>query len=75
MQDHPYNNGFLETWTLLSALGATTRRVQLLTNVMNTPLRLPAMIAKQAATLDVQTGGRVELCLGAGAVALPQVHR
>jgi alkanesulfonate monooxygenase SsuD/methylene tetrahydromethanopterin reductase-like flavin-dependent oxidoreductase (luciferase family) len=67
VQDHPYNNGFLETWTLLSALGATTRRVRLLTNVMNTPLRLPAMIAKQAATLDLLTGGRVELGLGAGA--------
>jgi alkanesulfonate monooxygenase SsuD/methylene tetrahydromethanopterin reductase-like flavin-dependent oxidoreductase (luciferase family) len=69
VQDHPYNSGFLETWTLLTALGTTTRRVRLITNVLNTPLRLPAMIAKQAATLDVLTGGRVELGLGAGAFA------
>jgi alkanesulfonate monooxygenase SsuD/methylene tetrahydromethanopterin reductase-like flavin-dependent oxidoreductase (luciferase family) len=69
VQDHPYNSGFLETWTLLAALGATTQRVHLLTNVLNTPLRLPAMIAKQAATLDLLTGGRLDLGLGAGAFA------
>ncbi len=67
VQDHPYNSGFLETWTLLATLGATTQHVRLLTNVMNTPLRLPAMIAKQATTLDVLTDGRVDLGLGAGA--------
>ncbi|MFL5803878.1 MAG: LLM class flavin-dependent oxidoreductase [Roseiflexaceae bacterium] len=69
IQDHPYNSGFLETWTLLTALGMATRRVRLVTNVLNTPLRLPAMIAKQAATLDLLSGGRVELGLGAGAFA------
>jgi alkanesulfonate monooxygenase SsuD/methylene tetrahydromethanopterin reductase-like flavin-dependent oxidoreductase (luciferase family) len=67
VQDHPYNRGFLETWTLLTALGVATQRVNLVTNVLNTPLRLPAMIAKQAATLDLLTDGRVELGLGAGA--------
>jgi alkanesulfonate monooxygenase SsuD/methylene tetrahydromethanopterin reductase-like flavin-dependent oxidoreductase (luciferase family) len=66
VQDHPYNGGFLEAWTLLTALGMATERVRLITNVLSTPLRLPAMIAKQAATLDLLTGGRLELGLGAG---------
>ena len=67
IQDHPYNGGFLDTWTLLSALGAVTSNVRLFPNVANLPLRPPAMLAKAAATLDIITGGRVELGLGAGA--------
>jgi len=67
VQDHPYNRNFLETWTLLSVLGARTAHVRLVTNVANIPLRPPAMLGKMAATLDVLTGGRVELGLGAGA--------
>ena len=66
IQDHPYNPNFLDTWTLLTALGVTTTRVRLLTNVANLPLRPPALLAKAAATLDLLTGGRVELGLGAG---------
>ena len=67
VQDHPYNPAFLETWTLVAALATATRRVHVLTNVLRTPLRQPAMLAKAAATLAVLTGGRVELGLGAGA--------
>src|SRR2546429_1738425 len=67
IQDHPYNGGFLDTWTLLSALGAVTSNVRLFPNVANLPLRPPAMLAKAAASLDIITGGRVELGLGAGA--------
>ena len=67
VMDHPYNRRLLETWTLLTALAVTTERVHVATNVANLPLRPPAMLAKQAATLDVLTGGRVELGLGAGA--------
>src|SRR5579859_3455616 len=66
IQDHPYNGGFLDTWTLLSALGAVTSNVRLFPNVANLPLRPPAMLAKAAATLDIITNGRVELGLGAG---------
>jgi alkanesulfonate monooxygenase SsuD/methylene tetrahydromethanopterin reductase-like flavin-dependent oxidoreductase (luciferase family) len=66
IQDHPYNAGFLETWTLLATLLQGTERVHIFPNVANLPLRPPAMLAKAAATLDVLSGGRVELGLGAG---------
>src|SRR5712692_2312079 len=67
IQDHPYNAGFLETWTLIATLLQATERVHMFPNVANLPLRPPAMLAKAAATLDVLSGGRVELGLGAGA--------
>ena len=66
IQDHPYNANFFDTWTLLTFLGARTQHVRLLTNVVNLPLRPPAMLAKAAASLDILTNGRVELGLGAG---------
>lgn len=66
-QDHPYQASFLDTWTLLSYVAARTSRVSLAPNVMNLPLRNPMLIAKSVASLDVLSGGRVELGLGAGA--------
>jgi len=67
IQDHPYNSKFLETWTLIATLLQATERVHIFPNVANLPLRPPVMLAKAAATLDVLSGGRVELGLGAGA--------
>jgi alkanesulfonate monooxygenase SsuD/methylene tetrahydromethanopterin reductase-like flavin-dependent oxidoreductase (luciferase family) len=67
IQDHPYQWRFLETWTLMADLLARTERLRVFPDVTNLPLRLPAMIAKQAASLDVLSGGRFELGLGAGA--------
>lgn len=67
VQDHAYNPGFVETWTLISALAGATEKIALGPNVMTTPLRLPAMIAKEAATLDRISNGRLILGLGAGA--------
>jgi alkanesulfonate monooxygenase SsuD/methylene tetrahydromethanopterin reductase-like flavin-dependent oxidoreductase (luciferase family) len=67
IQDHPYQRRFLDTWTLLTALAAQTTHVRLFPDVINLPLRPPAMLAKAAASLDVMTGGRIELGLGAGA--------
>jgi alkanesulfonate monooxygenase SsuD/methylene tetrahydromethanopterin reductase-like flavin-dependent oxidoreductase (luciferase family) len=67
IQDHPYQWRFLETWSLIGDLLARTGRIRVFPDVANLPLRGPAMIAKQAASLDVLSGGRVELGLGAGA--------
>jgi alkanesulfonate monooxygenase SsuD/methylene tetrahydromethanopterin reductase-like flavin-dependent oxidoreductase (luciferase family) len=67
LMDHPYNPRLFDTWTLLTALAMRTSRVHLGTNVLTLPLRPPAMLAKAAATLDVLSGGRVELGIGAGA--------
>jgi alkanesulfonate monooxygenase SsuD/methylene tetrahydromethanopterin reductase-like flavin-dependent oxidoreductase (luciferase family) len=66
IQDHPYQRRFLDTWTLLSFAAARTTRVRLLPDVANLPLRPPAVLAKAAASLDVLSGGRFELGLGAG---------
>jgi len=66
VMDHPYNNRLFDTWTLLTALGGITERIHLVPNVLSLPLRPPAVLAKSAATLDVVTGGRFEMALGAG---------
>jgi alkanesulfonate monooxygenase SsuD/methylene tetrahydromethanopterin reductase-like flavin-dependent oxidoreductase (luciferase family) len=66
-QDHPYNPQFLDTWTLLTSIAAATSRVRVFPNVANLPLRLPAMLAREVATLDILSGGRAELGIGAGA--------
>ncbi|HEY7280824.1 MAG TPA: LLM class flavin-dependent oxidoreductase [Actinomycetota bacterium] len=66
IQDHPYQWRFHDTWTLISYLAGRTSRVRFFPDVANLPLRPPAMLAKSVASLDVLTGGRVELGLGAG---------
>jgi len=67
VQDHPYNPEFLDTSTLLTTIAAVTSRVRVFANVANLPLRPPAMLAREVATLDILSGGRAELGLGAGA--------
>jgi alkanesulfonate monooxygenase SsuD/methylene tetrahydromethanopterin reductase-like flavin-dependent oxidoreductase (luciferase family) len=67
IQDHPYQRRFLDTLALIGTLLAETRRVRVFPDVANLPLRPPATLAKQAASLDVLSGGRFELGLGAGA--------
>jgi alkanesulfonate monooxygenase SsuD/methylene tetrahydromethanopterin reductase-like flavin-dependent oxidoreductase (luciferase family) len=66
-QDHPYQPRFLDTWTLLTWVAAQTERVRLAGDVLNLPLRQPAVLARAAASLDLLSGGRFELGLGAGA--------
>ncbi|MFI2211302.1 LLM class flavin-dependent oxidoreductase [Streptomyces sp. NPDC020141] len=67
VQDHPYQPAFLDTWTLLTHLAARTERAVLFPHVANLPLRPPAVLARSAATLDILSGGRTELGIGAGA--------
>ncbi|MBF6440262.1 LLM class flavin-dependent oxidoreductase [Nocardia cyriacigeorgica] len=67
VQDHPYQARFLDAWALMSTLLARTQRVRVVPDVVNLPLRPPAVLAKSAASLDVLSGGRFELALGAGA--------
>ena len=66
-QDHPYQSKFLDTWTLISFLAAATSRVKLAPNVLNIPLRQPAVVARSVASLDILSGGRIELGIGSGA--------
>ncbi len=67
VQDHPYQARFLDTWTLLSVIAASTTTLRVAPNVANLPLRQPAVLARSVASLDLLSGGRVELGLGAGA--------
>ncbi len=67
VQDHPYQPRFLEMWTLLSVIAASTQSVRVVPNVANLPLRPPAVLARAAASLDLLSNGRVELGLGTGA--------
>lgn len=65
-QDHPYQSAFFDTWTLLTWVAASTQHIRLSPNVLNLPLRPPAVIARAAASLDLLSGGRFDLGLGAG---------
>ncbi len=65
-QDHPYQPTFHDTWTLMSWVAANTERVRIAANVHNLPMRQPAVLARSIASLDLLSGGRVELGLGTG---------
>jgi alkanesulfonate monooxygenase SsuD/methylene tetrahydromethanopterin reductase-like flavin-dependent oxidoreductase (luciferase family) len=66
IQDHPYQRRFLDTFALIADLLARTERLRFFPDVANLPLRPPATLAKLAASLDLMSGGRFELGLGAG---------
>lgn len=65
-QDHPYQPSFLDTWTLMSWVAAQTERIHVTANVLNLGMRQPALVARSAASLDLLSGGRFEMGLGAG---------
>jgi alkanesulfonate monooxygenase SsuD/methylene tetrahydromethanopterin reductase-like flavin-dependent oxidoreductase (luciferase family) len=74
--DH-FANPFAETdwfeaWTTLAGLAATTQRIRLGTLVTSIVYRHPAVVAKQAVTVDHISNGRI--CLGIGAGGVPTCH-
>lgn len=71
IQDHPYQGRFLDTWSLMAMIAASTKRLRLFPDVANLPLRPPAVLAKAAATIDLLSGGRFELGIGAGGFGMP----
>lgn len=66
IQDHPYQRRFLDTFSLIANLLARTDRIRFFPDVTSLAMRDPAMVAKAAASMDVMSGGRFELGLGAG---------
>ena len=60
----PYST--LETWTTLTYLAGKTERISLGTLVTPLPFRHPGVLAKRLSTLDILSGGRVVLGVGAG---------
>jgi alkanesulfonate monooxygenase SsuD/methylene tetrahydromethanopterin reductase-like flavin-dependent oxidoreductase (luciferase family) len=62
-----------EAWTLLAGLATVTTRIRLGALVTCNTFRHPALLAKEAVTVDHISGGRLELGLGAGWIAFEHV--
>ena len=63
---YTYRHAFHEPFVLFGFLAAATRRVELVTGILILPQRQTALVAKQAAAVDVLSGGRLRLGVGVG---------
>jgi alkanesulfonate monooxygenase SsuD/methylene tetrahydromethanopterin reductase-like flavin-dependent oxidoreductase (luciferase family) len=66
IQDHAYNPEFLDVWTLMTHLAATTDRIGFFPDVADLQLRPPTILAKAAASFSVLNSGRIALGVGGG---------
>ena len=63
---YTYRHAFHEPFVLFGFLAGVTRRVELVTGILILPQRQPALVAKQAAAVDVLSRGRLRLGVGVG---------
>ena len=63
---YTYRHSFHEPFVLFGFLAAATRRVELVTGILILPQRQTALVAKQAAAVDVLSAGRLRLGVGVG---------
>src|SRR6202012_5822212 len=63
---HPSAGDALETFSIMGVVAGATERLRLVTSVLVLPYRNPVLTAKMAASLDVMSGGRLTLGVGAG---------
>ena len=63
---YTYHHTFYEPFVLFSYLAPLTQRLEFATGILILPQRQTALVAKQAATLDVLCGGRLRLGIGIG---------